>query len=119
MKIDSIAAVLAFICFGIIVVGLVFGVTIYVNPNRSLDVIYAAQSNREFRTAIGIWGVFTFWLAVFAFRKLFPKEIAQFLTFEESELTQTLGKQLEHLLKKQYPLLKYKYKYFEQSHPFG
>jgi hypothetical protein len=37
----------------------------------------------------------------------------------ESELTQALGKQLEHLLKKQYPLLRYKYKYFEQSHPFG
>lgn len=82
MKIDSIAALLAFICLGIIVAGLVFGVTIYVNPNRSLDFVYAAQSNRDFRTAIGIWGVFTFWLAVFAFRKLFPKKIAQFLTFD-------------------------------------
>lgn len=82
MKIDSIAAVLAFICFVIVVAGLVFGITIYVNPDRSLDVVYASQSNREFRAALGIWGLFTFWLAVFAIRKLFPKKIAQFLTFD-------------------------------------
>lgn len=37
----------------------------------------------------------------------------------ESELTQTLGKQLDHQLKKHYPFLKFKYKFFEQSHPFG
>jgi hypothetical protein len=81
MKIDLLIFSFSVAALIVLIMGLVLGVAPYVNPDRSFHLVYETEVNDDFRTAIGVWALMAFWLAVLSAKKYFPNRVYKLLSF--------------------------------------